>query len=195
MKKSNVIISVIVMLSLMSIYVPNVMAEEEESDFMPFTVGATDTPQNVDPANAYDSVSYDTLNQVYEGLYTYNLSSKGMESIPLLAKEMGNWSVDNKNLTIALREDVLFHDNTTFNATDVKWNFDRIHYFAAEERSDPYTLYFNGEKWGDGTPQLIVNRTEIVDEFTVKFVLNKPFSIWEKMLAFTGSSIIKPNAA
>ncbi|QEE17258.1 ABC transporter substrate-binding protein [Promethearchaeum syntrophicum] len=195
MKKSKVIISVIVMLSLMSIYIPNVMAEEEDSKFMPFTVGVSDTPQNVDPANAYDSVSYDTLNQVYEGLYTYNLSSPAMESIPLLAKEMGNWSADNLNLTIALREDVLFHDNTTFNATDVKWNFDRIFYFAEEQRSDPYTLYYNGEKWGDGTPQLIVNETIIVDEFTIKFVLNKAFGIWDKMLAFTGSSIIKPNPA
>jgi len=118
-----------------------------------------------------------------------------MEAIPQLAKSMGVWDIANTNLTIELRQDVTFHDGTAFNATVVKWNFDRINYFAAEERSDPYTLFFNGDKWGDGSKQLIVNETVIVDEFTIKFVLNGPFGIWDKMLAFTGSSIIKPNDA
>ncbi len=188
MKKSNLLITIIVMASIMSIYVPTVSAVR----YLPFTVGAGDSPQNVDPANAYDSVSYDTLNQVYEGLYTYNLSSTEMESIPMLAKAMGSYDSTNTNLTIELREDVVFHDGSKFNATAVKWNFDRIHYFAVEEMSDPYTLYFNGDNNTDDTPQLIVKETHIIDEFTVMFELNKPFSIWEKMLAFTGSSIIKP---
>lgn len=175
----------LVLASLVSMYVPTVSAAR----YLPFTVGATDTPQNVDPANAYDSVSYDSLNQVYEGLYCYNLSSPEMESIPLLAASLGTWDGTNTNLTVTLRDDVLFHDGSTFNASDVVWNFDRINYFAENEMSDPYTLYLNDD--GD----LILNRTEIVSEFVVKFVLNKPFSVWDKMLAFTGSSIIKPQAA
>ena len=104
-----------VMSSILPMYVPSVKAVR----YMPFTVSASDTPQNVDPANAYDSVSYDTLNQVYEGLYTYNLSSSSMESIPMLAKEMGVWNDDKTNLTIELRDDVVFHDGTEFNATVV----------------------------------------------------------------------------
>ncbi|MHA1511127.1 MAG: hypothetical protein ACTSRX_05340, partial [Promethearchaeota archaeon] len=75
MGKSSFLIAMIVLSSIFSIYVPSVKAVR----YMPFTVGVPDTPQNADPANAYDSLSYDVLNQVYEGLYAYNLSSPSME--------------------------------------------------------------------------------------------------------------------
>jgi len=87
---------------------------------MPFTVGVPDTPQNADPANAYDSLSYDVLNQVYEGLYAYNLSSPSMEAIPQLASKMGVWNENLTELIIELRDDVTFHDGSAFNAAAVK---------------------------------------------------------------------------
>jgi len=185
MRKSNFLIAIIVLSSFLSMYVPSVKAVS----YLPFIVGVYDSPHNVDPANSYDRVSFDTLNQVYEGLYAYNLASPDLEVIPQLARSMGWWDSTNTNLTVELRQDVTFQDGTAFNAEVVKWNFDRINYFAENEMSDPYTLYKNN----DGA--LIVKETVIVDEFTIKFVLNKPYSIWEQMLAFTGSFMIKPDPA
>ncbi|MHA1818829.1 MAG: ABC transporter substrate-binding protein [Promethearchaeota archaeon] len=155
------------------------------SNYVPFIVATPDTPKDIDPVDAYDSVSINVLYQCLEGLYTYNLSSKEMEPIPRLAAAMGTWSPDHLNLTIPLRQDVTFQDGTKFNATAVKWNFDRI--FRMADRSGTGWLYYNDDH------QPIVNRTEIIDEYTIRFVLNKPWVTWEKMLAFSGSFIIKPD--
>jgi ABC-type transport system substrate-binding protein len=155
---------------------------------IPFTVITGDTPSKLDPADAYDSVSIDAIAQVFEGLYKYNLSlGAGMASIPCIAKEMGTWSTDKLDLTIEIRDDVVFHDGTPLNATDIKWNFDRLFAFVADEANTPAVLYINDE----GEP--IVNETIIVDEYTIKFHLNKPWAVWEKLLAFSGSFILKPN--
>ena len=183
MRKSNFLIAIIVLSSFLPMYVPSVKAIR----YMPFTVGVLDLPQNIDPANASNSVSYKTLNQVYEGLYAYNLSSPSMEAIPQLASKMGVWNENMTELTIELRDDVTFHDGSAFNATAVKWNFDRINYFAANNMSNPTTLYLNNND------ELIVKEIVIVNNTAIKFILNRPFSIWEQILAFTGSYIIKPN--
>ena len=69
MRKSNFLIGIIVLSSFLSMNVPSVKGVS----YLPFIVGVNDTPYIVDPANAYDRVSFDTLNQVFEGLYAYNL--------------------------------------------------------------------------------------------------------------------------
>jgi ABC-type transport system substrate-binding protein len=155
---------------------------------VPFTVITGDTPSKIDPADAYDSVSIDAIAQVFEGLYRYNLSEgAGMAAIPCIASAMGTWTENNTVLTIPLRDDVTFHDGTPLTADDVKWNFDRIFAFAAEEISTPAVLYLNDD--GD----TVVEETVVVDDYTIKFVLNKAWAVWEQLLAFSGSFILKPN--
>ena len=189
MKKTTSLMIIFVMLGTM--FSVNFASAQTE---LPFTVISGDTPGKIDPHDAYDSVSINTITQVVEGLYAYNLSSPEMESIPRLAKEMGTWSPDGLNLTIELVEGVLFHNGEELNATHVKWNFDRINDMAGNltggwsSTSTPGVLYFN-----DIPDQLILNRTEIVDEYTVKFVLNKPWTVWEKLLAFSGCFIMYPD--
>jgi ABC-type transport system substrate-binding protein len=189
MKKTNSLLIVSAMILALSLSVSPAASQIE----IPFTALTLDTPGKIDPVDAYDSSSIDVIQQICEGLYTYNLSSPDMESIPLLASSMGTWSPDNMNLTISIRTDALWHDGTDVTATQVKWNFDRIFDLAlnytglAEDISTPSVLYKNN----DGVA--IVNRTEVVDADTVKFVLNKPWSVFEKLIAFSGSCIIKPD--
>ena len=172
----------------------------QEEDVVPFVVATASGPGKLDPLDAYDSESIETIMQVCEGLYIYNYSSAEMESIPMLADSMGTWDVTGKELTIELKEGVTFHDGSKFNASAVKWNFDRLQYwtygFDIDEDGDldthplgtaSKTLFSQG-----GTP--ILNHTEIVDEYTVKFVLNLQSVIWEKLLAFIACAIVLPDA-
>ncbi len=151
---------------------------------------------DLDPQFTWDSASIDVIDQVCEGLYRYNLSDPDLAIIPNLATAFGIWSSDKKNYTISLREDVLFHDGTPFNATSVKWSFDRLQYFMNTTGSLPegkqITIIAELYSWPDGTP--IINRTEIVTSNTIKFILNKPFVPFLGLLCFSGSYILSPTS-
>jgi peptide/nickel transport system substrate-binding protein len=172
-----------------------------QDEVIPFIYVETEGPGKLDPLDAYDSVSIDTIGQIVEGLYRYNTSSAEMESIPALAAAMGTWEPGSggKNLSVTLKQGVTFHDGTKFNASAVKWNFDRLQYFTygfdVDDDGDlethplgtaSQTLFAQA-----GTP--ILNRTEIVSEYEVKFVLNVASVIWEKLLAFIACSIVLPD--
>ena len=116
--------------------------------------------------------------------------------VPALAV---SWSWDaatTTKLTLILRENVFFHDGTPFNATAVKWNFDRLNYFgnasgtlpAGELQAYPASIYqFNAT-----TP---IMKTIIVNsEYNVTIELTKTFTPVEGLLAYTGSNMISPAA-
>lgn len=149
---------------------------------------------DLDPQLAWDNASIDVIDQVCEGLYRYNLTDPNLTIITNLATAFGTWSSDRKNYTVPLREGVLFHDGTPFNATSVKWSFDRLHYFMNTTGSLPegkqITQIAELYRWPNDTP--IINRTEIVTSHTIKFILNKPFAPFLGLLCFSGSYILSP---
>ena len=168
-------------------------------DNVPFVVGTLRGPDSLDPLLAYDSASMDTIMQICEGLYRYNYSSNEMNPIPCLASSMGLWSPNKKELTISLKTGVTFHDGSKFNASSVKWNFDRLQYWTygfdlnGDESLEVHpseTLFSYLFKIGD---TVILNRTEILDEYTIKIYLNLPCVIWEKLLAFIACTIVLPD--
>ncbi|MBN2155336.1 MAG: hypothetical protein JW776_04785 [Candidatus Lokiarchaeota archaeon] len=161
----------------------------------PFVVGTYSSLPKLDPQDQYDSESAETIGQVCEGLYRYNYSSPEMESIPQLAAAMG--SLNGDNYTVTLREDVTFHDGTPFNASAVKWTFDRIQYFSfglwvggeefrSLELMESYSIFAINE-------EPILNTTVIDSEFQVTFVLNTGAGFWEKLLAFMATQIMLPD--
>jgi len=170
-----------------------------QDEVVPFIVATTEGPGKLDPLDAYDSISIETIGQVVEGLYRYNYSSPEMESIPCLAASMGVWEPGATNLTVTLKQGVTFTDGSVFNASAVKWNFARLQYF-------PYGFDWNNDGILETHPlgtasqtlflqagEIILNHTEIVSEYQVKFVLNVPSVIWEKLLAFIACSIVLPD--
>ena len=92
----------------------------------PFVYGTGSGPAYIDPANAWDEASLDVIEQCCEGLVMYNLSAPLNPLIPVLATNLGVWSVDGLSVNFTLRQGVTFSDGWAFNATAVKWNFDRI---------------------------------------------------------------------
>ncbi len=125
------------------------------------------------------------INQIAEGLFEIDVTDETSHIIPNLALN-GTWSSDGLNFTCILRQGVKFHDGTPFNATAVKWNFDRLHNLL------DYLVY--PWIWYDADLNLILNRTEIVDNYIVRFVLNKPFVPFKAMLTSLQSYILSPRA-
>ncbi|MHA1675042.1 MAG: ABC transporter substrate-binding protein, partial [Promethearchaeota archaeon] len=158
-----------------------------------FRVGTRSSFIDLDPCEAWDSGSIDAINQVCEGLFAYNLSDPELSVEPRLAATLGSWNTERTELTIPLRNDVLFHDGTEFNATSAKWNLDRLNFFVDTDQTPFAYMYAPlADKYPD-TP-LLINRTEILDPFTIKIVLNYPCVPIMALLCFSGSSMLSPTA-
>ncbi|MFW9945624.1 MAG: ABC transporter substrate-binding protein, partial [Candidatus Odinarchaeota archaeon] len=115
--------------------------------------------EDVDPQYSWDSASFEFANQIWEGLFTTNLSDPQYTLIPLLALSLGTYSADGKELTVPLKRGVKFHDGTFFNAEAVKFSFDRLAYLMNVSGTLPGSCYYNIPtllqslyQWPDGTP-------------------------------------------
>lgn len=155
--------------------------------------GTINIYDDLDPHETRDSDTIDLINQVAEGLFAYNLGSSDGEIVPRLAASCGEWNENATELTIPLRENATFHDGTAFNASAVKWNFDRLTAFIEAGKTEIDYLYEPLAGVYPATP-LVINRTEVEDEFTVKFILNYPFLALIPLLCFSGSVIISPSS-
>lgn len=137
---------------------------------------------NIDPVLSSNT----PLVQVAETLFDFDYTGKQPKLISVLAKGY-EWNDPNNptELTCSLRRGVKFHDGTPFNATAVKWNIDRIHHLV--EFWFEYILQLPDGRW-------IVNETQVIDEYTVRFVLNGPFVPFLHLLTHTISSILSPKS-
>ncbi len=143
-------------------------------------------PYEIDPLRAIDTNAYAVIDQVVEGLFAYDLSHPQMEIITRLAADFGSWSIDGLTYTVDLVTNAVFHDGTIFNATAVKFTFDRLLYFM-DSGSLSYDFVF---RFQDGTP--IISSVEILGTYKVAFHLNRPFAGLESLLCYTGSAILSP---
>ena len=167
------------------------------SSSIPFIYGMKGNPYTLDPIDCWDRRSEKIIDQVAETLFTYNYSDPDLPLIPLLATDVSDISGGGLNYTIDLRENVIFHDGTEFNATAAKWNFDRMGYRwnltgdlpPAEIEGYPSSLFY----FEDGeTP--IWDHTEIVGEYSIKFVLNAPFVPLLDLLTYTAAAMVSPTS-
>ncbi|MBD3202350.1 MAG: hypothetical protein GF316_20220, partial [Candidatus Lokiarchaeota archaeon] len=169
---------------------------QELREYYELIYGCAYGPSDIDPLKAYDSTSTNIINQVVESLFEYNFSDPNLELIPRLAADYGSWSSDKLNYTVNLRTDVKFHDGNTFNADAVKWNYDRLSYLMNFNGDLPEYMssppFKNLYMWEDGTP--IIKEIEILGEYKVKFVLNRPMAAFEALLSFSGSAILSPSS-
>src|SRR6188768_3939729 len=85
--------------------------------------GAGD-PKNFDPIFNDDGESFRPIRQMYDTLIAYKPGTAQLE--PALAKSWES-SADGTSWTFHLREGVVFHDGTAFDAAAVCANFDRWH--------------------------------------------------------------------
>jgi peptide/nickel transport system substrate-binding protein len=148
-------------------------------------MGTTDSVEtSLDPANAYDYFAWEIIRSLGAGLVDYAPGATGpSDIIPDLAT---SWTVSSDGLqwTFTLRQGVKYDDGTTFNATHVKYTFDRDIQVA-----DPNGA-FVGIGFGD-----IINDIAVVDAYTVRFDLKIPFSPFLSLIAGEECVMVDPKYA
>ena len=171
----------LVMIIFCSIFNPLVDIQAENVEILYSSSSLEKTPQNtlivgmrhdvshIDPHFAWDWQSIQVINQVCEGLFEYNLTDPNKGIVPKLAVDFGTWNSSNLAITIELRQGVKFHDGTDFDASAVKWSFERLEWFIENDPSasvwkDMYkTMYYSNI--------FIFENITIIDSYTVRFTL------------------------
>ena len=147
-------------------------------------MGTTDAVESaVDPAQAYDFFGWEIIQNTGCTLVDIDPGSgAGAEDFtPSLAT---SWSVSGDGLTwtFNLRQGVYFDDNVTeFNATHVKYSFDRNMGIASPDGPQLNMEY-----------DAIIDSVEVVSKYVVKFNLKIPFASMLGLMACQASSIVNP---
>jgi ABC-type transport system substrate-binding protein len=187
MKKAT--LYTVLSIMVVSMFVVSPAANVAAADPVEFLYGVGSLVADLDPHQAWDSASIDVIEQVCEGLFGYNLSDPYLAIVPVLSVDMGAWNAEADEFTVTLRQGVTFHDGSKFNATDVKYTFDRLNNLITLGESQIAELY---EPLADIHPDnsLVIDEVEIVSEYVVKFVLNYPYVAFVPLLCFSGSVIL-----
>lgn len=147
-------------------------------------VGLQAEPTTLDAPQLSDYNTARAAMGMYDSLTHFKDESTEIE--PGLAE---SWDISDDGLayTLHLRKGVKFHDGTDFNAEAVKFNLDR--------QIDPkHPAHGSGEfpyaefTWG------MVNKVEVVDDYTVKFTLKERFAPFLNHLAMHPAAMVSPEA-
>ncbi|MEG3957418.1 ABC transporter substrate-binding protein [Microcoleus sp. herbarium2] len=141
------------------------------------TIGTTLKLRTIDPADAYEILSGQLLQNLGDTLYTYE--SGTTELIPHLATAMPKVSADGLTYTIPLRQGVIFHDDTPFNAAAMEFSLQRF----IQNGGRPAFLL------GDA-----VESVKATGEYELTFQLKKPFAAFPSLLTFRGICAVSPKA-
>lgn len=137
-------------------------------------VGTTDKIRSLDPARCYDYFSSNILQNIMVGLVDYKIGTSILK--PMLAE---SWEVldGGKTYIFHLRKDAVFEDGTPIDAHVFKYSFDR----AIKLNGDPAFLLSD-----------VVEKTEVVDDYTFKVTLKYPFSAFVSVLGYTVAYPVNP---
>ncbi|CQR72073.1 putative D,D-dipeptide-binding periplasmic protein DdpA precursor [Sporomusa ovata DSM 2662] len=140
-------------------------------------IGMASDLATIDPAATMDNASWKITYPCYDRLVKYKtVDGKSSTEVEPMAAESWTVSPDGKEWVFKLRQDIKFHDGTPVNAQAVKFSFDRV----LKIRKGP----------ADYFPTL--KTVEVVDDYTVKFIMEKPFPPFLYTLATNAASIINP---
>jgi peptide/nickel transport system substrate-binding protein len=141
------------------------------------TVGTTQKPRTLDPADAYELRSIALIRNLSDRLYTYDPGSTELK--PQLATALPKVSPDGLTYTIPVRQGVVFHDGTPFNAAAMAFSLQRF----IQNKGKPSSLL--SDRVASVTPTGTY-------ELTIK--LKKPFAALPAVLAFPGTCALSPKA-
>ncbi|MCD6244001.1 MAG: ABC transporter substrate-binding protein [Candidatus Korarchaeota archaeon] len=126
-------------------------------------VGVLQNIQNLDPALTKLSDDANVYSQIYEGLLEYDPQTGGLKGCLAESYEV---SPDGKVYTFHIRKGVKFHDGTPLNASAVKFSMERV-------KEGP----------GKGYYMDLIEKIEVVDDYTLRVTLKMPFPPFEWLMA------------
>ena len=138
-------------------------------------IGTTDKVTDLDPANAYDFHTWEIFHNTMDTLLHYVPGTTDLE--PGLA-ESYDVSDDGLTYTFHLRQGLKFSDGTDFNAEAVKWSIERVMNLGG----DPNWLVTS-----------FVDHVEVVDDYTVAFVLQSPVNYFPLLVATEPYAPVSPS--
>ena len=140
------------------------------------TVGTTLKPRTIDPADNYELAGSNVNTSLGDTLYSYKLGTG--ELIPQLATAMPKVSKDGLTYTIPLRQGVVFHDGTPFNAEAMAFSLNRF--------------IQNGGKPSALLSDIVESVKAGNNEITIK--LKTAFAAFPSVLAYSGMCAVSPKA-
>ena len=198
MTRKDIIISIFIValgISLISNVVLLFSYPQQISPRDPLTlvVATSSGPHTLEIVDCWDSRSEDVLGQVIETLFTNDLNDPNLPRINLLAESY--WWENSTTLQIKLREGILFHDDTPFNAYAAKWNLDRLQYLINATGANSGEVAHTRELWlrpDKKTP--IINNTATVGEFNITITLNGAYGPFLNTLTLINAGMISPTS-
>ncbi|MCC6052016.1 MAG: ABC transporter substrate-binding protein, partial [Fervidicoccaceae archaeon] len=166
-----IVVIAVVLIGVLLALLPKQTVQQEKI----LVVGTTYDPKTLDPALAYDIASAMVIQNVYDSLVGYKPGTTELE--PKLAERWES-NANGTEWIFYLRKNVKFHDGTELTADIVKQSIER-----AKALQGPPSFLLD-----------VIDRIEVIDKYTVKFVLKYPFSPFPALAAFTIFSPVPPNA-
>ncbi|MDK2986423.1 MAG: peptide/nickel transport system substrate-binding protein [Clostridia bacterium] len=157
----------------------------EQPSMKKLVYGRANDSITLDPANAIDGESFKVTRNIFDTLVQYEPEGGNLQ--PGLAT---SWKVseDGRTWTFYLRRGVTFHDGSSFNADAVKFNFDRW-----MNPNHPYHQgKFNYWQYVFGGFPGLVEKVEVVSQYTIKVKLFKPYAPFLASLALPAFGIASP---
>lgn len=169
-------IILVIILAVIIAFVTYTFIMKEEAAFeQVLIVGTTYDPKTLDPALAYDIASGMIIQNIYDSLVGYEPGTA--ELSPKLAER---WE-SNENATewvFYLRKNVKFHNGVELTAEIVKESLER-----AKDLQGPPSFLLD-----------VIDKIEVLDKYTAKFVLKYSFVPFPSLAAFTIFAPVPPNA-
>ncbi len=140
-------------------------------------VGLNADPPNLDPHQSSAAVDRQVYQNLYDKLVDIN---QNLEIAPMLAT---SWQIADggRTYTFKLRQGVVFHDGTPFTAESVKANFERM-----------LDKSFGSPRFSEVN---LVTAVQVIDPYTVRITLEKPFSPFLATLSDRAGMMVSPAAA
>jgi oligopeptide transport system substrate-binding protein len=132
-------------------------------------------PYTLDPALASDTTSYWVIDNLYEGLYTYDKSGKIVEG----AASKVDVSPDGKTYTFTIRDDAKWSNNEPVTAKDFEYSWKRV-LNPATAAYDPSSLYYikGAEAYNTGKGKAEDVGVTAKDDHTLVVELKSPLAFF-----------------
>lgn len=131
-------------------------------------------PGDLHPLRSNDLVQSQIVQQhdYYGSSIVETLLTKDLDTYELAPNLAKSWEVseDKTEFTFKLRKDVKFHDGSMMTAEDVKFSFDAVF-------DDKYEAFVARSFYGN------IDKVEVIDKYTVKFTVTKPYYLNLTILA------------